>query len=318
MKKEYMSLRIYFRNSDIFYSLYGCLRRFKYWMLSFIPDEIYAKRYYYKMTGRKLSLENPVTFDEKLWWLKLNYKNSLMTICSDKYMVRNYVKEQGLEDILNELYGVYYSVDEIDVSKLPDKFFLKCNHISGGNMKCDKSHFSLLEVKKRLGVFLKMNYFSYSREWNYKNIKPCIIAEKVLEDDSELPFLDYKFMCFSGEPRLLFLDIGVCTEDGSHAEEYYRNIYDMNFKPVDIKETREHYDYDKIRKPDNFDFMVECARKLSAPFPHCRVDLYNINGQVIFGEITFFHGGGCNDIQPEEAAIMMGNWIELKRYNSNR
>ena len=301
----------------MFYSLYGYLRRFKYWMLSFIPDQIYAKRYYRKMTGKELPLEHPVTFDEKLWWLKLNYRNPLMTICSDKYLVRNYVKGKGLESILNELYGVYYSVDEIDVSKLPDEFFLKCNHISGGNMKCDKQHFSLLEVKKRLGVFLKINYYNYSREWNYKNIRPCIIAEKVLKDDSELPFLDYKFMCFSGEPKLLFLDIGVCAEDGSHAEEYYRNIYDMNFEPVDIKETREHYDYNRIKKPANFDFMIECARKLSAPFPHCRVDLYNINGTVVFGEITFFHGGGCNDIQPEKAAIMMGDWIELKSYESN-
>lgn len=311
-----MSFRTYFRNSDIFYSLYGYLRRFKYWIYSFIPNEIYAKKYYYKKTGRKLNLQNPITFDEKLWWLKLNYKNPLMTICSDKYLVREYVKGQGLERILNEFYGAYYSVEDINVSKLPEEFFLKCNHISGGNMKCNKTDFSLLEVKKKLGVFLKVNYFSYSREWNYKNIKPCIIAEKVLKDDSVLPFLDYKFMCFSGEPKLLFLDIGVCQEDGSHAEEYYRNIYDMDFNPVAIKETREHYDYTKIQKPDNFDFMIDCARKLSKPFPHCRVDLYNIKGDVVFGEITFFHGGGCNDIEPEESAVEMGNWITLETYNA--
>lgn len=312
-----MSFRTYFRNSEIFYPLYGYLRRFKYWMYSFISDERYAKKYYKNQTGRELNLQNPITFDEKLWWLKLNYKNPLMTICSDKYLVREYVKEQGLECILNELYGVYYSVDTIDVSKLPEDFFLKCNHISGGNMKCNKADFSLLEVKKKLGVFLNVNYFFYSREWNYKNIKPCIIAEKVLKDNSKLPFLDYKFMCFSGEPKLLFLDIGVCREDGSHSEEYYRNIYDMDFNPVAIKETREHYDYTKIRKPENFGFMIECARKLSKPFPHCRVDLYNINGVVIFGEITFFHGGGCNDIQPKEAAVRMGNWIVLERFNTS-
>ena len=293
LKNTVMSFGTYLRNSDVFYSLYGYLRRFKYWMYSFIPDEIYAKKYYYNRTGRKLNLQRPVTFDEKLWWLKLNYKNPLMTICSDKYLVRDYVKAQGLESILNELYGIYYSVDDIDISKLPDKFFLKCNHNSGANMKCYKTDFNLLAVKKKLGVFLPVNYFYCTREWNYKNIKSCIIAEKV------------------------FLDIGVSKEDGSHAEEYYRNIYDMEFNPVSIKETREHYDYSKIRKPDNFDFMIECARKLSKPFPHCRIDLYNINGTVIFGEITFFHGGGCNDIQPEEAAVKMGDWIILKKFVSD-
>lgn len=300
---------------NLFFPIYCCLRKLRLRFLQIIPNRIFAKWLYYKYTGRKLNLKKPVTYDEKLWWLKFNYKNPLMTICSDKYLVRNYIQDKGLGDILNELYAVFYSPDEIDTSYLPEEFFLKCNHISGWNMICQKSDFSLKRIRRQYSPLLKINYYNYSREWNYKNIKPCLIAEKVLKNPDGTSLLDYKFMCFGGEPKLLLLDVGICDEKGDHAKNFYRNVYDMNFNPVSIKINQESFDLNKLQKPLNFEYMIECARILSSPFPHCRVDLYNIEGKIIFGEITFYHHGGCNNIQPQEANLMMGSWIKLELYN---
>lgn len=283
-------------------------------MYFFIREKVVSPKWYgivkyYARYHKYLNIENPKTFDEKLWWLKLNYYDPLMTTCTDKYAVRNYVKSCGLEEILNECYGYYSSVDDINVDALPDEFFLKCTHLSGGNIICQKNDFDKHKIKKLFSHYLKSNFYYTGFERNYRDIKPALIAEKVLRMKDNSTLLDYKVMCFEGEPKLLFLDIGVANSDGTHAEEYYRNIYDMSFTPVDIKETREHYDYDKIKKPQNFDYMIECARVLSKPFPHCRVDLYNVDGKVIFGEITFFHGSGYNDITPHSADLMMGSWI---------
>ena len=294
--------------------IYNFLKRKYFLIRSFvISPRIYGIIKYYMLYHKYLDLKNPKTFDEKLWWLKLNYFNPLMTKCTDKYGVRDYVKSCGLEDILNDCYGKFDSVEEIDVKKMPDEFFLKCNHLSGGNIICHKNDFDKKKLKKIFSHYLKSNFYYTGFERNYKDIKPAIIAERVLRMKDNSTLLDYKFMCFEGVPKLLFLDIGVANADGTHAEEYYRNIYDMSFKPVDIKETREHYDYTKIAKPENFDYMVECARILSKPFPHCRVDLYNVDGKVYFGEITFFHGSGYNDIQPYSADLMMGSWIPLMK-----
>ncbi|MGN0070097.1 MAG: ATP-grasp fold amidoligase family protein [Prevotella sp.] len=261
--------------------------------------------------------EDGFSFDEKLWWLKIYYHNPLMTVCADKYAVRDYVKKCGLEDILVELYGKFNSIQDIDIEMIPSQqFYLKCNHLSGANRLCHKSTFvqEREKLNRVFGYYLKNNCYRYGYEWPYKNIVPCIIAESVLETDEPYGLLDYKFMCFSGEPKYLFLDIGVAKGDGTHAEEYFRNIYDMEFMPVDMKETREHYDFTLIPKPLNWDFMIDVCRRLSKPFPHCRVDLYNIHGRVYFGEMTFFHGSGMNDFKPREAGITLGNMIPLVSY----
>ncbi|MDD6203117.1 MAG: ATP-grasp fold amidoligase family protein [Lachnospiraceae bacterium] len=277
-----------------------------------MTDEEYACWKYNLRTGKELNLENPQSYDERIWYLKINVRDPLQKKCTDKYRVREYVEECGLSHILNELYGVYDSVEEIDFDKLPDRCFLKCNHRSGENMIFDRSKpFDYEKFQKKFSESLKTDYYWAGREWNYHNIAPKIICEKVLEDkNGKLP-LDYKIMCFAGEPKLLFLDIGVATKEGDHAEEYYRNIYDLDFNLLPVKETRENYLGPEIVKPENWDKMVEYARILSKPFRHCRIDLYNVDGKIYFGEITFHHGGGCNDIQPEEWAIKMGQWIPI-------
>lgn len=279
-------------------------------------DEDFAKWYYKQNTGKELNLDNPKTFDEKLWWLKLNNRDPLLTTCSDKYLVRAYVEKCGLGHILNELYGVYDNADQIDYNILPNRFFLKCNHVSDGNILCsNKSIFDREKAKKKLNNALKSNYYFQSREWNYKNIKPRIICERVLEspNNSNTGLLDYRFLCFDGVAKCLFIDIDTCKEDGSHRSDARRNVYDMDFRLLDVIVSRTRFPVELAPKPANFDEMRSYAEILSRPFPHSRVDLYNINGRIYFGEITFYHAGACNKIYPEEWELIMGDWINLSQ-----
>lgn len=283
--------------------------------LGFLLGETnYAKWFYNLYTGKKLDLINPKYFDEKVWWLKLNNRDPLLTVCSDKYAVREYVAENGLADILIPLVDVCEKPSEIDFEKYDGEVIVKCNHNSGGhifyNEKNPPSNKELKLQLKMIEYIFKRNAYVLSREWNYKNIKKRIVVERVIRDkEGNLP-LDYKFMCFDGEPRLLFLDLGVINSNRTYNHNYPRNIYDMEFNLLPVLETRPNAEY-QVEKPQNFERMVEIARKLSKPFPFCRVDLYNVDGQVYFGEITFYHGGGCNNIQPEEWDLKIGSWIDL-------
>lgn len=279
-----------------------------------LNEENYAKWFYHLYTGKRLNLNDPKYFDEKLWWLKLNNKDPNLTKCSDKVVVRDYVKDCGLADILVPLYDVFVDVNKLDFTKYNEEIIVKCSHNSGGHIFYDPSKptdkENLKLAKKRLSFVLRKNASVLSREWNYKDIPPRIIVEKVIRDQKGKLPLDYKFMCFDGEPRLLFLDLGVIKPDKTYNHGYPRNIYDMDFKLLPVYESRPNAPY-SVEKPNNFDRMVEIARKLSQPFPHCRVDLYNIDGKVYFGEITFYHGGGCNKITPEEWDFKMGEWINI-------
>lgn len=300
--------------------MYYQLKNLSYRMRMLVPKNLYAQVTYYMKCKKFLNLKNPQTFDERIWWLKFHYFNPIMTQCSDKIAVREYVKKCGLEEILNDCYGHYESVDEIDVDKIPsEEFFLKVNNTSGGNLYCKKATFDKEKIRSEFSALLKDNFYWHGREYNYKYIKPCIIAEKVLKADDDIGLIDYKFLCFEGEPRLLFMDIGVANADGTHAEEYFRNIYDMDFNLVsDMKETRDTYRVEDIKKPEKWDFMLECCRRLAKPFPHCRVDLYYVGGQVYFGEITFFHGSGYNEFEPREKDLMVGSWIPMDRSFPNK
>lgn len=277
-------------------------------------EEHYAKWFYHLYTGKVLNLESPKYFDEKLWWLKLNNRDPMLTKCSDKYAVRDYVKSCGYEDILIPQLDVLSSIDELDLEKYEDEIVVKCNHNSGGHLFYDRACPPPdREIKNRireLKFLLSHNQFVLSREWNYKNIPRKLIVEKVIRDkQGNLP-LDYKFMCFDGVPKLLFLDIGLINSDKSYNHHYPRNIYDMDFNLLPCHETRPNAPC-KVEKPKNFEKMIDISKKLSSPFPFCRVDLYNVDGKVYFGEITFYHGGGCNNIEPIEWDLKMGSWIDL-------
>lgn len=280
-------------------------------LLLILPDSKYAQWFHKLYTGKRLDLENPKTFDEKIWWLKLHNRDPFLTVCSDKYAVRDVVKQAGYSDILIEQMGVYNTPEEIPFDEIKEEVIIKCTSGSGENIFFDpKQNNNKKLIIKRMKYALKQNPYWFSREWNYKNIPGKIVVEKVMRDSrGHLP-IDYKFMCFDGEPRLLFLDIGLIDDQNIYNHKYPRNIYDMDFNLMPFKETRDNYK-GEVKKPLNWEKMIEVARSLSKPFPFCRVDLYNIDGAVYFGEITFYHGGGCNDVQPEEWDYRLGSWIDL-------
>lgn len=280
-------------------------------LFSSIPDDTYGKLAYRVLTGKKLNLENPKTFDEKLWWLKLNDRNPLLTICSDKFAVREYVARRGLAHTLNQIYGVYENAEEIDFSKFDGEVFIKCNHGSGMNTLYDPRTRKGEIDTSLLNLQLFFNYYLLLREWNYKNIAPKIIIEKVLRNgDGSLP-RDYKFFCFNGKPEYMLYDMDVCTEDGRHAKDAKRNLYDMDFNLQDVRMTRPNFKAELAEKPDNLEEMKEYAEILASPFPFSRIDFYNIDGRVFFGEISFYHMGACNRISPFEWDIRLGDKIDL-------
>lgn len=277
-----------------------------------LDDNTFATVCYEEKMGKELNLLPPVTFDEKLWWLKFHYHNPLMTICADKYKVREYIISCGEGHILNELYGVYKKAEEIDLKVLPDEFFLKTNHGCGDNFWChDKKTFPINQIRKKLKKALAKNYYYESREWPYKNIKPLILAEKVLKPSEPSELIDYRFLCFNGKCKYLFVDVETCAEDGSHKSGAKRNVYDRDGNFLLVKVTRDNFPKNRVEIPDNFIEMRRIAEKLSRPFPFVRVDLYSFDKMIRFGEMTFFHAGGVNMISPDSFQNTLGDCIEL-------
>ena len=292
----YFTIKKYIRTlsnkSDFFKSIYIFFNSLKIKLTYNISDEFFAKVKYKENTGKKLNLDNPKYFNEKLWWLKINNRNTLMTQCSDKVEVREYLSSIKLDNLLTDIYGVYGKAEDIPFENLKGKFFIKCNHVSGINAIFDSNNtqnFNREKFNKKFNSALHMNYYFQSREWNYKNIKPKILVENFLE--TEEPLLDFRFFCFHGKVKMIFVDIDTASEDGSHNPHAKRNIYDTNFNLMNFTVGRENFDTNLVQKPDNLDLMIEYAEKISNPFIFCRVDLYNLNGQIKFGEITFYPGG---------------------------
>ena len=270
-----------------------------------MSDEKFIKMKYKQVRGENLNLQTPHTFNEKIQYLKLYDRDPLYTKLVDKYEVRNFIKNKIGEEYLIPLLGVWNNFDEIDFSKLPDQFVLKCTHDSGGVIICtDKRSFNIKEAKKKIEKCLKTNYYYKGREWPYKNVKPRIIAEEYMVDESGTELKDYKIFNFNGTPKLIEVDFGRFTQ-------HKRNIYDINWNYIDLCI---EYPNDKsvnICKPQNLDIMLECAKKLSIGFPFLRTDFYNINGKLYFGEITLYHGSGLEKITPIKYEKILGDWIEL-------
>lgn len=277
-------------------------------LLSFIPDKIMIKIQYRIKLGRKLNLKNPERFTEKIQWYKLNYRNPLMTKCVDKYEVREYVKSKNLEYILNEIYGVYNSVDEIDFDKLPDKFVIKTTNGGGGNgvIICnEKRNLDINEIKESLNKVLKSKTSEFGREWAYKNMKPRIIVEKLLIDNKNKngEIADYRFFCFDGKPEYILYGIG------DHDNRKI-NFYDTKWNKLDLVTEQENTEYQVI-KPKKFDEMLRIAQILSKDFPEVRVDLYYINDNIYFGELTFYHQSGYARFNPDSFDYILGKKFDL-------
>lgn len=271
---------------------------------------MYLKIFYSAYQNRKLDLDNPKTFNEKLQWLKLYDRKDEYTMMSDKYLGRKYVKEKIGDKYLIPLLGVWSSAQEIDFDKLPDKFVLKCNHDSGSVVICqDKDSFIKYSAIKKLNKALKRQYYWTSREWNYKNIKPQIIAEKFMTDESGTELTDYKFFCFDGIPKFIQVDAG-------RFSNHIRNFYTPNWEFINVEYGCPNDIDANINRPNLLDEMFRLAKILSSGIPHVRVDFYIAEGKIYFGELTFHHGGGVMVLNPFSYDETWGSYLRLPPKNN--
>ena len=272
---------------------------YKYW-----PDGLWLRMLFYTKVHKKLNLSHPKTFTDKLNWQKIHDRNPLYTKLVDKYEVKAYIKDLIGEQYVIPLYGVWNHFDDIDFDQLPEQFILKCTHDSGRFAICkDKSSFDKQAVKERFEKSLHNNFFWWTREWAYKNVPPRIIAEKLMDEDGSGALTDYKFFCFNGEPRIMYISKDVAAHPTT-------DFFDMDWNPLPFKIKDEHSDV-LPPKPPFFEDMRCLARKLSQGIPQVRVDFYYIKGQIYFGEMTFYHNSGIFSITPDEWDSIIGEWLEL-------
>lgn len=264
--------------------------------------ELYEKR-----IGRPLDWNCLETYTEKMQWAKLFDKDERKAILSDKYAVRAWVEEKIGKEYLIPLLGKWNTYKEIDFSKLPEQFVLKTNHGScDAVIVRDKTNMSLADkilMRRKIQDALRQDYAAKFCECHYSDIKPCIIAEQYI-DSKDTDLRDYKFLCFDGKPYFCWVDIGRYTD-------HKRNVYDLNWNLQDWNQ-RDYGNFQgEIRKPENFEKMVEIAQILSQGFLHVRVDLYNVDGKIYFGEMTFTNGSGFEAITPASADQMLGKLWRL-------
>lgn len=280
-------------------------------LLRLIPDRVYIQMQYFHHFHRFANFKNPQTFNEKLQWLKLNDRNPLYTTLVDKYAVKKWVADKIGEQYIIPTLAVWKKAEDIDFDALPEQFVLKVNHDSGGLVICkDKAQLDRQAAVAKLSRALKNNGYWYGREWPYKNVKPCIIAEKYMEDENH-QLNDYKFMVFNGKVKCSF----TCTERFSK-DGLKVTFYDANW---DIMPFERHYPRSKtpITKPLNYDEMVELAEKLSKDIPFVRVDFYSIKGKIYFGEMTFYPGSGFEEFTPMEWDKNIGNLLTFSQENKH-
>ena len=276
--------------------------------MGLLPDEMFIRLNYLRRMKRLPDLKNPTTYNEKLQWLKLHDRQPLYTQLVDKHAVRRFVEERiGGEYLIPLVGGPWDSFDEIDFDALPEKFVLKCTHDSGGLLICrDKRALDREKARRRIAQSLGQNFYYHNREWPYKDVRPRIIAEAYMEDASTSELRDYKFFCFGGEPKMLF----VASDRQTAGEETKFDFFDMDYNHLDLRNGHPNAAVPP-EKPAQFGLMRELAQKLSQGIPHVRVDLYEVNGRVYFGEMTFYHWSGMVPFDPPEWDERLGSWIRL-------
>lgn len=278
-------------------------------LLNWLPDDMYLKLAYKESFGKELNLGAPQTFNEKLQWLKLHDRKPEYTRMVDKYEAKKYVANIIGDEYIIPTLGVWDHFEDIDFNKLPDQFVLKCTHDSGGLVICkDKKTLDINAAEKKINKSLKRNYFWSGREWPYKNVKPRILAERYMEDGATHDLPDYKFFAFDGTVKALF----IASERNVVGSETKFDFYDADFKRLPF--TNGHPNAENVPpKPDCFDEMKYLAGKLSEKIPHLRVDFYQVDKKVYFGELTFSHWSGLVPFDPEEWDYTFGEWITLPR-----
>jgi hypothetical protein len=253
-----------------------------------------------------LDLDNPRTYNEKLQWLKLYYRNPILPKLVDKFEYKSFVSARVGQEYVVKNYGIWNSVDEIEFDGLPAQFVLKTTHDQGGVVICkDKMHFNILAAKRKLRGHLKRNLYYLFREWPYREVIPRIIAEELLVEADGADLKDYKFYCFNGEPRIMYIATG--RQSGGACFDFF----DMDFKHLDIRRPKYGQLGDVFERPENWCDMISLARKMSEGLPHVRIDFYNVGGKIFFGEFTLFQGGGFMPFSPETWDYELGSYLRL-------
>ena len=275
--------------------------------MNHMSDEAFTLREYRYRTGKTLNLKNPQTFNEKLQWLKVHDHNPEYTKMVDKYAAKQYAAEKiGADHIIPAL-GVWSTFDEIDFDALPEQFVLKCTHDSGGLVICrDKTQFDKAAARRKIEKYLKRKYFYEHREWPYKDVQPQILAEQYMQDGDQKSLVDYKFYCFNGVPRYLYVSRGM--ENHATAQIGFLNL-EWTFAPFGRTDYRPLSELPP--KPQRYEEMLEFARKFSEGIPFLRVDLYEINGKVYFGELTFTPCAGAMPFDPPQADLEVGRLLDI-------
>ena len=297
----FSKMKMIIENPEIRFSYFSALGLYNY-----VDDEKFLKKKYYLRTGKKLDLDSPRTFNEKMQWLKLHDRKDIYTTMVDKFEAKKYVANIIGEEYIIPTIGVYNKFDEIDFNKLPNQFVIKCTHDSGGLIICkDKAIFDINEAKKKINKCLRRNYYYSGREWPYRNVEPRIIIEKYMSDIDSCSAIDYKFFCFNGKPEIVL----ACSDrfcDSGLKETWF----DSEWNLLPVTEGGHNID-NSIKKPKRFNKMKSLACKLSKDIAFVRVDFYEFGGKAYFGEITFFPASGFEKFNPEKWNKKLGDMIDL-------
>lgn len=274
-----------------------------------VLDETYLKLRYHLIFGKRLNLDTPKGYNEKINWLKIYNRNPLYPRLVDKAEVKEIVRPIIGDDKIIKTFGVWERFDDIDFESLPNQFVLKSTNGGGGTgvVICkDKSKFSCEEAKEKIERSMHFNW-RFGREWVYRDLKPRIIAEEYMFNEDGTDLVDWKIHCFNGEPKVLFY----ASDRYTSGEKLKFDWYDINLNHLPVKSKG----YDNANKTitpfPEWEQMKDVARKLSEGLPYVRVDLYLINHKIYFGELTFFHDGGAVALEPNEWEDIFGSWIEL-------
>ena len=274
---------------------------------NFMPDDVFLKMRYRLCMGRTLNLDDPKTFTEKVQWLKIHNRKPEYTMMVDKVLVKEYVASVIGQEYVVPTLGVWKSPEDINFDDLPNRFVLKCNHDSGGIVICkDKAKLDKEAAIKKLKQALRRNPYYSAREWPYKNVERRILAEQYLEDVQTHELRDYKFFAFNGKVQAMF----VASDRQNCAEETKFDFFDANYERLPIVNGHPN-SFHPPAKPQNFELMKSLAQQLSMNIPHLRVDFYEVNGKVYFGELTFSHYGGFVPFEPDEWDAVFGSWISI-------
>lgn len=292
--KEPKKIVLYFMNKGIF---------------KYLPDEKYLKLKYYLEMGEKLDLENPKDYSSKLQWLKLYDRKKEYSNLVDKYESKKYIKNLIGDEYIIPTIGIYNKFDDIDFSKLPNKFVIKTTHGCGGGEIChDKSLLNLKKLKSEINKSLKHNYFYNHREYPYKNVHPRIIVEQLLENNDGSKLIEYNIFCFNGIPKYIL----VCY--GDKRKNRYNDYYDINLNKLNIK-IKYMSSSETHKFPKEIHKMIELSKILSKNIPNLRVDFYFANGKIYVGELTFYHWAGFLNFEPKDENLKWGSELELPKRN---